>query len=104
MFVYRQHPDGPQHAHQPVPTAGDAGFGERHRPGHQEHGELASHLIVHIVPIILSTALQRINTENWKQIIPEKELRGHSPNFHIHVSGKDLYLKNYLLRNKLRFT
>ncbi len=38
------------------------------------------------------TALQRTNTENWKQIFPEKELRGHSPNFHIHVSVSDLYI------------
>ncbi len=30
--------------------------------------------------------LQRINTENTKQISPEKELRGHNRNFHIHVS------------------
>jgi hypothetical protein len=33
---------------------------------------------------------QRTNTENSKQICPEKELRGHSPNFHIHVSVCDL--------------
>jgi hypothetical protein len=31
-------------------------------------------------------ALQRQNTEISKQIIPEKEYRGLSPNFHIHVS------------------
>ncbi len=37
------------------------------------------------------TALQRTNTENSKQIFPEKELRGYSPNFHIHVSVSDLY-------------
>ncbi len=36
--------------------------------------------------------LQRINTENWKKLFPEKELRGHSPNFHIHVSVSDLYI------------
>ncbi len=30
-------------------------------------------------------ALQRTNTENLKQILPEKELRGQSPYFHIHV-------------------
>jgi hypothetical protein len=30
-------------------------------------------------------ALQRHNTENMKQIFPEKELRGLCPNFHIHV-------------------
>jgi hypothetical protein len=32
------------------------------------------------------------NTENTKQIFPEKELCGHSPNFHIHVSVSDLYI------------
>ncbi len=31
-----------------------------------------------------STALQRTNTENWKQIFPEEELLGHiSTNLHI---------------------
>ncbi len=35
--------------------------------------------------------LQRTKAENSKQIFPEKELRGHSPNFHIHVSVIDLY-------------
>ncbi len=38
------------------------------------------------------TKLQRLNTENSKQIVPEKELRGLSPNFHIHVSVTDLYI------------
>jgi hypothetical protein len=37
-------------------------------------------------------ALQRTNTEYWKQISQEKELRGLSPNFHIHVSVSDLYI------------
>ncbi len=37
-------------------------------------------------------ALQRHNTENSKHIFAEKELRGHSPNFHIHVSVSDLYI------------
>ncbi len=36
--------------------------------------------------------LQRTNTENLKQIFPEKELRDISPNFHIHVSVSDLYI------------
>ncbi len=35
--------------------------------------------------------LQRTNTEDLKQLFPEKKLRGHSPNFHIHVSLSDLY-------------
>jgi hypothetical protein len=40
-----------------------------------------------------TVALQRTpNTENLKQILPEKELRGHSPNFHIHASVSDLYI------------
>ncbi len=39
-----------------------------------------------------SCALQRNNTENSKQIFLEKELSGHSPNFHIHVSVSDLYI------------
>ncbi len=39
------------------------------------------------------TTLQSHNTENLKQIFPEKELRGLSPNFHIYsyVSVSDLY-------------
>jgi len=36
--------------------------------------------------------LQRTNTESLKQVFPEKELRGHSPNFHIHVLVIDLYI------------
>jgi hypothetical protein len=40
----------------------------------------------------LVPSLQRTNTENWKQIFPEKELRGHSPNIHIHVFMSDLYI------------
>jgi hypothetical protein len=38
------------------------------------------------------TALQRTNTEHSKQIFPEKKLRGHSPNFHIHVTVINLYI------------
>ncbi len=37
-------------------------------------------------------ALQRTNTENLKQIFPEKDLRSHSSNFHVHVSVSDLYI------------
>ncbi len=46
-----------------------------------------------IVPYTLCNkcALQRTNTENSKQIFPEKELRGHSPDFDIHVCVTDLY-------------
>jgi hypothetical protein len=39
-----------------------------------------------------SYTLQRTNTQNSKQIFPEKELRRRSPNFHIHVSVSDLYI------------
>ncbi len=38
------------------------------------------------------TTLQRLNTENSKQIVPDKELGGLSPNFHFHVSVPDLYI------------
>jgi hypothetical protein len=38
------------------------------------------------------TALQRTNNENSKQIFPEKEFRGYSTNFHIHVSLTNLYI------------
>ncbi len=41
---------------------------------------------------LVGHTLQRTNTENSKQIFPEKELRGHSPNFHYHVSVSDLYI------------
>ncbi len=40
----------------------------------------------------MSVSLQRHNTKNSKQIFPEKELRSHSPNFHIHVSVSELYI------------
>jgi hypothetical protein len=36
--------------------------------------------------------LQRQNTEILKQIFPEKEFWGLSPNFHIHASVSDLYI------------
>jgi hypothetical protein len=36
--------------------------------------------------------LQRQNAENLKQIFPEKEYRGQSPNFHVHVSLSKLYI------------
>ncbi len=38
------------------------------------------------IPLFLYSTLQRTNTQNWKQIFPEKELRGYSHSFHIHVS------------------
>jgi hypothetical protein len=40
----------------------------------------------------MSCTLLRHNTENSKQIFPEKELYGLSPYFHIHVSVSDLYV------------
>jgi hypothetical protein len=44
------------------------------------------------VPAHDVTALQRQNAENLKQKFPEKEYRGISPNFHIHVSVSKLYI------------
>jgi hypothetical protein len=40
-------------------------------------------------------ALQRQNAENLKQIFPEKEYRGLSPNFYIHVSVSELYMSAF---------
>ncbi len=37
-------------------------------------------------------ALQRQNAENLKEKFPEKEYRGLSPNFYIHVSVRELYV------------
>jgi hypothetical protein len=48
-----------------------------------------------------NNTLQRHNTENSKQIFPEKELRSHSPNFHIHVSMSDLYILPILLQENM---
>jgi hypothetical protein len=45
--------------------------------------------------ILLSNVLptlQRHTIKNSKLIFTEKELRGHSPNFHIHVSVSDLFI------------
>ncbi len=39
-----------------------------------------------------SDTLRRKNAENSKQIFPEKEYRGLSPNLHIHVSVSELYI------------
>ncbi len=39
-----------------------------------------------------NAALQRQNAENLKQIAPEKEYRGLSHNFHIHVSVSELFI------------
>jgi hypothetical protein len=41
---------------------------------------------------IIILTLQKQNAENLKQIFPEKEYRGLSPNFHIHVSVSELYI------------
>jgi hypothetical protein len=40
----------------------------------------------------IKCTLQRHNTENLKQLYPEKELHGLSPNIHILVSVSDLYI------------
>jgi hypothetical protein len=47
------------------------------------------------VEAMLSSTLQRQNTEISKQIFPDKEYRGLSPNFHIHASMSDLYIPTF---------
>jgi hypothetical protein len=54
--------------------------------------ELASEQPVRHVLCSFHHTLQRHNTENSKQIFPEKELRGYSPSSYIHVSVSDLYI------------
>jgi hypothetical protein len=49
---------------------------------------LSSYIAFNTLQSLLT--LQRTNAENSKQIFPEKELCGHSPNFHIHESVSDL--------------
>jgi hypothetical protein len=44
---------------------------------------------------MLQSTLQIHNTENSKQIFPEKELCGLSPNFHIQVSVNGLYIPTF---------
>ncbi len=45
-----------------------------------------------VVQPYITNTLQRHNPQSSKQIFPEKELCGLSPNFHIHVSVSDLYI------------
>ncbi len=44
-----------------------------------------------------ASTLQRQKAKNLKQIFPEKEYRGLSPNFHIHVSVSELYFPTVCL-------
>jgi hypothetical protein len=48
--------------------------------------------------------LCRHNTKNSKQIFPEKELHGLSPNFDIHVSVSDLYIPTICLLQENMWT
>ncbi len=54
---------------------------------------------VHIVLCFMhQQSLKKTTThckEIWIYVFPEKELRGLSPNFHIHVSVSDLYIPTF---------
>jgi hypothetical protein len=54
--------------------------------------------LISFVIKVYRTSLQRQNTKISKQIFPEKEYRGLSPNFHIHVYVSDLYIPMIGLR------
>jgi hypothetical protein len=45
-----------------------------------------------VFKLMLLYTVHRTNVENEKKIFPEKELRGHRPNFNIHLSVSDLYI------------
>jgi hypothetical protein len=45
-----------------------------------------------LIESLTDDTLQRQNAEYLKHIFPEKEYRGLSPNFHIHVSVSELYI------------
>ncbi len=48
---------------------------------------------IHVTPAgFIFTCVVCTAMNNSKQIFPEKELRGHSPNFQIYVSVNDLYV------------
>jgi hypothetical protein len=48
--------------------------------------------MVYLLQLYCSVHCKEINTENSKQILPEKEWRGLSPDLHIHVSLTYLYI------------
>jgi hypothetical protein len=52
--------------------------------------------------LLYKPTLQRHNTESSKQIFPDKELRGLSPNFDIHVFVSDLFIQTTSLPNLLQ--
>jgi hypothetical protein len=57
-----------------------------------KHPPLVGKKVVMRVWVLSVSTLQRHNIENSKQIYPEKELLGHRPNLHIHVSVRDSYI------------
>jgi hypothetical protein len=59
---------------------------------YQSHQRMERKKIPVKLELCMAIKLQSHNTENSKKIFPEKELRGHDPNFHIHVSIGDLYI------------
>ncbi len=63
---------------------------------------MSMHITIRIILMLGSHALQITNTQNWKQIFPEKELRDQSPNFHISVSVSDSYIPTIDLPNLLQ--
>jgi hypothetical protein len=63
----------------------------RHTPSCHEQPYVVNLSNLQLFCCDLST-LQRTNTENWKQIFLEKELRGHSPNVQMHVYVSGLYI------------
>jgi hypothetical protein len=61
--------------------------------GSYTNSAIANAYLTILTPTVFQIgALQRQNAKNLKQIFPEKEYRGLSSNFHIHVSVSELYI------------
>jgi hypothetical protein len=62
-----------------------------------------NNVLVNMAGAILHCKIRNY-TKNSQQIFPEKEMRGLSPNFHIHVSVSDLYIPTISLLQENMWT
>ncbi len=60
-----------------------------------------STLVTYLFMPLLVHTLQRKMAENWKQIFPEKEYRGLSPNFHIQMRSSLMRMRSSLVADEI---